>query len=310
MNDNRNINQSQSIFEPKSLESLLDACRPADEVDTARIKKMVHARMMSHELQQRAKRNKLVKRIVAAAACVALVVGVAVKFMSSPGLDLSNATLAEVSDAGYIEMVVGAGNRSELVLSDGTKLIANSHTRVLYPEAFGEHERRIFVDGEAYLEVAKDASKPFIVESNGFDIKVLGTKFNVCNTSDSTAQIVLVEGSVEVTTDSNNRVRLKPNDMVDLENGEVVSLARVDTSEYTIWTNGLLSLHGEPLAELARRLSEHYGVEIRCDQSLREVKVYGKLDLHESIDYVLESIREIVPMEIVKDGDLIVIKGK
>ena len=72
-------------------------------------------------------------------------------------------------------------------------------SRVVYPQRFDEKERRIYAEGEIYLEVAPDKARPFIVESSDFDLKVLGTKFNI-STYDALkeTQIVLVEGSVEV----------------------------------------------------------------------------------------------------------------
>ncbi len=291
------------------LESLLNACHP-DAFDNTRIKNLVHAKIISDKIARRSHRRKLILGWCSAAAGVALIAGLATHFIVPSGIDLSNATVAEVTDAGYKELLVAPGKRAEITLSDGTRLVANAHTRVLYPERFGDSERRIFADGEVFLEVAKDADHPFVVESNGFDVKVLGTVFNICNTSDSTASVVLVEGSVEVSTDCDNRVKLRPNDMVDLVNGEVASLRQVDTEDYTMWVDGLLSLHGEPLSQLVERLSEHYGFTIDCETSLGDVRVYGKLDLQDSIDQVLAAIREIVPMEIEREGSLITMKAR
>lgn len=308
-NDNSHISQSEARGQYDRVESLLSACRP-DEVDNERIKRLVHAKIMRAEFERRSRRRRVVAAWLSAAACVALFVGLAVHYIMPDDIDLSHATFAEVTDAGYKELIVAPGKRAELRLSDGTRLVANSHTRVIYPERFGDSERRIFADGEVYLEVTKDADRPFIVESNNFDVRVLGTVFNICNTSDSTAQVVLVGGSVEVTTDQDSRVRLRPNDMVDLVNGEVASLTQVDTNDYTLWVDGLLSLHGEPLSRLVERVSEHYGIKIVCEESLGRVKVYGKLDLHDSVDNVFDAIRDIVPMEIVKDGSLITMKPR
>jgi len=288
---------------------LLESCRP-EAIDNTRIKKMVHARILAERLAQKRRVRRLAMRWGVAAACISVLCVVVSRFISPAELDLSTATLAETDAAGYKELLVAPGKRVDLTLSDGTRMVANSCSRVLYPETFDGDVRRIFVDGEVFLEVAKDARHPFVVESRGFDVKVLGTTFNICNTSDSTASVVLVEGSVEVTTDSDSRVKLKPNDLVDLVNGEVSSLRQVDAVEYTLWVDGLLSLHGESLGSLLERLSGHYGLAIECDGSLSGVKVYGKLDLRDSIDDVLVAIKEIVPMEIEREGSLITMRPK
>ncbi|MBD5233342.1 MAG: DUF4974 domain-containing protein [Bacteroidales bacterium] len=307
MDNETQINQPESQREELRLQALLDACQP-EPFDNTRIKSLVHAKLMQEAMRQRRRRHFLTA-LIGVAACLCVVVGIAVKLLGTSEIDLSTATLAQAEDAGYKELIVEPGRRAELTLSDGTRLIANSRTRVLYPEHFEGAERRIYADGEVYLEVAKDADHPFVVESNGFDVKVLGTIFNISNSSDSTANVVLVEGSVEVTTDRNERVRLKPCDMVDLVNGEVAALSRVDPKSYTLWTQGLMSLHGIPLASLLNSLADHYHVDFDCAPSLRDIKVYGKIDLNDNIDTVLYSITQIVPMEIERNGDTFIMKN-
>lgn len=293
----------------RRLELMLEVCRP-EPIDNTRIKSLVREKIMREKMARMRRTRRIVLSVLSAAACVAILVAVSVNLFIPKSIDLSDSTLAEVQDAGYKELTVAPGKRMELRLPDGSRLIANAHSRVLYPERFEGGERRIFARGEVYLEVAKDREHPFVVESDGFDVRVLGTVFNICNSSDSTASVVLVEGSVEVTTDRNRSVRMKPNDMVDLVNGDVASLQQVDPDDYTAWTKGLLVLKGESLSKLTGRLSDHYGLTISCDNELSDVKVYGKLDLRDSIDQVLSTICEIVPMEIVKkEGNRITMKS-
>lgn len=302
-------NMSTPGHDEARLEAIFGSCRP-EPIDNSRIKSLVHGRILAEKLA-RTRRMLRVSMWSGVAACIGLLCMVGARFVNTgTEIDLSSATLAEVDNAGYREVVIQPGKRAELILPDGTRLVANSHSRVLYPERFEGAERRIYADGEVYLEVTKDADRPFVVESRGFDVRVLGTTFNICNTSDSTAQVVLVEGAVEVTTDHDSKVKMRPNDLVDLVNGEVASMRQVDTNDYTLWVDGLLSLRGERLGRLIERLSEHYGLRIDCDDSLSDVKVFGKLDLHDSIDKVLESIGNIVPMEIEREGSLITMRTK
>lgn len=304
----QNKRPDMTTDENRRLESLLASCR-LEPVDNTRIKSLVREKIMREKMARTRRLHRILWGSLSAAACLAVLVTLAVKFNAPHTLDLSGASQAEIAKAGYKELIVAPGKKAEITLPDGSLLIANAHSRVLYPERFEGNERRIFATGEVYLEVTKDARHPFVVESGGFDVRVLGTVFNICNTSDSTASVVLVEGAVEVNTDIDRNVRLKPNDMVTLVNGEVASLQQVDPNDYTLWTKGLVALHGESLGRLAQRLSEHYGIPVSCDTSIAGVKVYGKLDLRDSIDHVLKAISEIVPMEIERGESRITMKS-
>ena len=100
-------------------------------------------------------------------------------------------------------IIVPVGEKMTIMLSDGTKLVANSRTTLSYPKTFrGAEQREVSIKGEAYLEVAHDAEHPFVVNSGKFKVKVLGTRFNISNYDDSKSSVVLAQGSVEITTDN------------------------------------------------------------------------------------------------------------
>lgn len=302
MNQKNSDIETREIADDRALERLLDSCE-FSPVNTDRIKMLVHEKIREQKAQRRRRLRRLMAGALSAAACVAIVLVYTLRFSAPTIQSISNSTELLLAQAGYTEVIVPAGQRQEIILPDGSRLIANSLTKVVYPDKFDGKERRILTDGEVYLEVAKDASHPFIVESKGFDVRVLGTKFNVCNTSDSTASVVLVEGSVRIDMNDDRTIRLKPSDKADLLNGEVTSLTQVDTDDYTSWTNGILVLKGIPLSKLAEDLSNYYGIDINCHKSLANVKVYGKLDLHNNVDSVMETIREIVPMKTTRNGN-------
>lgn len=100
---------------------------------------------------------------------------------------------------GFNQMIVPYGKRSYLLLSDGTKVWINSGSRLVYAPRFTGDTREVFLEGEAYFEVAKDAHKPFYVRTDAFTINVLGTKFNVkAYKDDNEYTTVLVEGKVSM----------------------------------------------------------------------------------------------------------------
>lgn len=74
---------------------------------------------------------------------------------------------------------VPSGQRAELTLGDGTRVCLNSNTTLTFPDHFDRKERRVTLDGEGYFQVAKNEKKPFIVQAKEYEVRVLGTEFNV-----------------------------------------------------------------------------------------------------------------------------------
>lgn len=200
----------------------------------------------------------------------------------------------------YNQLVVPAGKRARIELSDGTHLTVNSQSKVIYPRRFTGDVRKIYAQGEVFLDVAHDKDHPFIVESNGFNLRVLGTKFNISNYEGEATNIVLVEGSIEVTDKHEKKAKLVPNDLLNIADGAIACQKQVDVASYISWVDGLMILNGNDLSHIIQRLSIYYGIPIQCDPAVGKEKVYGKLDLKDNIDEVLECIRQTLPIKIEK----------
>jgi len=210
----------------------------------------------------------------------------------------------------YNQLIVPYGKRTRLHLSDGTRLCVNSGTRVVYPLQFGTGERKILIEGEAYFEVAKDESRPFIVKTEEFEVKVLGTKFNVFAYPDAAKkQIVLVDGSVLVNDNETSR-KMKPGELVEKNSSELTIPKKVDSESYIRWTDNILIYEQEPLKSVFDRLHHYYGLifEINCDIST--IYVSGKLDLQETVEDVLASISSSVPVECVRTGNCVSVSAE
>lgn len=199
----------------------------------------------------------------------------------------------------YNQLLVPAGKRARIELSDGTRLTVNSQSKVIYPRRFNGDTRKIYAQGEVFLDVAHDKKHPFIVETDEFNLRVLGTKFNISNykTGEST-HVVLVEGSVEVVDKHERKTTLVPNDLLCISNGAISSQKQVDVSEYISWVDGVLLLNGNELSRIIRKLSIYYGVSIECSPAVGHEKVYGKLDLKDNLDDILECIQQTLPVKI------------
>ena len=137
-------------------------------------------------------------------------------------------------------MLVPAGKRAKIELSDGTLVTVNSQSKVIYPRRFKGETRTIYAQGEVFLEVAHDKKHPFIVEANGFNLRVLGTKFNISNYEGEATNIVLVEGSVEVTDKNEKKAQLVPSDLLNITNGNIAYQKQVDVTGYISWVDGIL----------------------------------------------------------------------
>lgn len=112
---------------------------------------------------------------------------------------------AETEEQKFNQVIVPKGKRTHLVLSDGTKIYVNSASRIIYPTVFATDKRMIAIEGEAYLEVAHNAKKPFIVKTKGIDVRVLGTSFNINAYEQDNISVVLVEGQVEINPDKKDK---------------------------------------------------------------------------------------------------------
>ena len=200
----------------------------------------------------------------------------------------------------YNQLLVPAGKRARVELSDGTRLVVNSQSKVIYPRCFKGDIRKIYAQGEVFLEVAHDKKHPFIVESDDFKLQVLGTKFNISNYKGGTTNIVLVEGAVEVTDKNEKKARLNPNDLLNIANGTIAYQKQVDVAEYISWVEGIMLLNGNDLSQIIQRLSIYYGISIQCEPIIGKEKVYGKLDLKDDIDEVIECIQQTLPFTIEK----------
>lgn len=208
----------------------------------------------------------------------------------------------------YNQLIVPKGKRSQLLLSDGTKVWVNSGTKVIYPRVFKGNKREIYVEGEIYLEVAHNAEKPFFVNTSGFEVKVLGTCFDVFAYKQMEARVVLAEGSVQIKDKNEKSIRMVPDELVSIVEDGIREKVQVNAGDYKAWIDGLMILHGENLNWLAERLSLYYGKKIVCDSSLYNEEVYGKLDLRDNLTDIIDFIKSMIPLSAREENGVIYLK--
>lgn len=201
----------------------------------------------------------------------------------------------------YNQLIVPKGKSSKLLLADGTSLRVNAGTKVIYPSTFLGDKREIYVDGEIFIDVKKDESKPFIVKTSGFDVLVTGTAFNVnAYKSFKESEVVLVRGSIQVTDCNQKCINVKPNELLHLVGNVASSKREVNAKEYTIWTKGCFPLQNRSIESIFNRLSLYYGEDITCDNYVRTISLQGTIDMSVDLPKVLERIAKLYPISIEK----------
>ena len=192
----------------------------------------------------------------------------------------------------YTEITVPLGQMTRIRLSDGSKVWLNSGSVFKYPTEFDRSSRDIYLDGEAFLEVAKKPKKPFVVNTNKFSVEVLGTSFNVdAYSDDKHASVTLVEGSVSLRSNKKKWSKnLVPGQIASINEEEVPAISEVNTDFYTSWTEGKIVFRKETLEEIAKKLERWYNVEIRfADEELRSLKFSGTFLKYKPIGQVFRS---------------------
>ena len=191
------------------------------------------------------------------------------------------------------QIVVGRNDTMHVTLPDGSRVIANSRTQLSYPTVFRGHTRDVSIKGEGYFEVVHNAQRPFIIHPDHFNVKVLGTKFSVDNYDNRSAGVTLLEGLVEVETRNNDRVRIHPNERLNISGEQFVSREQVSPTDYFAHLQGILNLNGNELGDVASRLTNYFGQKIVVDRSLQHQRLYGKLIIRDSISTVLSNLATI-----------------
>jgi len=276
--------------EDRKLEFFVNECQPQD-VDIASIKRKTYIKIAQERVKKRKRRIWI--SLSGVAACLAVVLSFSYMYKDA-GIgsiqDIVAVKRQQVVE--YVTETVPVGERHTILLADGTKIVANSRTKVTYPKTFHGDTREVSVEGQAYFEVAHDADHPFVVKMNDFRIQVLGTKFDVNSYKGVRSEVVLVEGSIKISTQEDN-LKMKPNQLVILNGSEITSVKDVDASLYTSWRNGFINLNGESMPRIIERLNSYYGTNIKYDGKQRGRRFYGKLVLQEDIRDVMESLQEI-----------------
>lgn len=162
----------------------------------------------------------------------------------------------------YNKVNVPRGGEYQLMLSDGSKVQLNSMSSIRFPVQFAQDCRLVELEGEAYFEVSK-TGQPFIVQTKGMKIEVLGTTFNISAYANEEYQTTLVSGSVKVQTENGSNRILKPSEQACITPGSnQINVRNVDTAFYTSWIHGKINFKDQRLDDIMKTLARWYDMDV------------------------------------------------
>lgn len=248
--------------------------------------------------------------------------------------------IGTVSD-NLIEVITPKGGKTQIVLSDGTKVWLNSESKLVYPGTFKGAKREVKLEGEGYFAVAKDKEHPFIVKTTDIDVRAVGTEFNVkCYPNEGTIETTLIEGCVVVeknkqkgngqepiVLNKNGRATFIKNEgevMLTEKEKEKINVSeneplttmsaikeqlivseKVNTDPFTAWKSNKLLFDNEAFEVIAYKLERRYGCKILFqDKSVQKYRFSGRFD-EISIDQALKALQYASSFKYKIDNDTV-----
>lgn len=218
-----------------------------------------------------------------------------------------NADTSKEDENSFNTLSTPTGGQYNIVLADGTKVFLNAVSSIKYPTQFNGSKRIVEVDGEAYFEVAKDKSKPFIVKSDKQSIEVLGTHFNVhAYDNESVVKTTLLEGSVAVTSRDQKAI-LKPGQQSGVsDNAAKISIKEVDTEAAIAWKNGRFKFDNADLKSVMKQLERWYGIKVEYRGDVSDVRFNGGTFRNKNLSEVLK-VLELSNIKFKVEGKTIIV---
>ncbi|WP_343746385.1 FecR domain-containing protein [Chitinophaga sp.] len=209
---------------------------------------------------------------------------------------LAASTIDKSAGNEKLTLAVPVGLDYKVKLPDGTDVWLNSATTMRFSVPFLNKEREVFIDGEAFIQVAKDVDRPFLVHTATSTVQVLGTSFNVNSYDNNTIKVSLVEGAVKM-KENGEEVTLKPGQQA-VANGKGISIHPFDESEELSWRQGVFYFSNTSLSEIARVLPRWFGIPVIMDNNHIAGETFtGSLERSQSINTFLENLKSTTAVD-------------
>lgn len=210
----------------------------------------------------------------------------------------------QIADTQWHTIKTPAGQRSEFILPDGTKVFLNSKTSLSYPVVFNSATRDVKIIGEAYFQVAENKEKPFIVNTGKIKVEVTGTEFKASNyPGENLTEIVLASGKIILFQGEYDKNRNVLGSMVPgekamfYENEDKIYFEKVEVDKYISWKDGVLMFRDDSMQEVVQRLNRWFNVDIRLTGKTLEDYVYTATFRDESLIQILDLLKMSAPID-------------
>ena len=188
------------------------------------------------------------------------------------------------------ELVIPRGGENTVILADGTTVHLNAGSKLTYPVRFAGKRRVVALEGEAYFDVVKDETRPFIVQTHLGEVTVLGTAFNINAYTDTSVYTTLVHGKVQFSSSSIGTIILSPGEQAVVSaNGSEKRM--VDLDEYVGWVDGRYVFNNRPLGEIMQTFERWYDIQVYYETPhLRDITYSGSLKRYGTINSFLDAL--------------------
>lgn len=204
-------------------------------------------------------------------------------------LDRKETMELALKEVTYSEVIVPRGAEYQLRLADGTRVLLNSESSIRFPDEFQADERRVYLHGEAYFQVARDENCPFLVEAETVTVKVLGTEFNVKAYQKDEVSTTLVTGSVSVALRADSLV-LSPGQQCEIKDN-ALTVREADLATVLAWKNGEFVFKDVTLEEMMHELSRWYDMEVEYEsENLKTDRYYIYVERSKTLEEVLDKV--------------------
>ncbi|WP_426791164.1 FecR family protein [Sphingobacterium sp. WOUb80] len=197
--------------------------------------------------------------------------------------------------------------RSTMILtfSDGTKVWVNAASELSYQTNFNKKERRVRLKGEAYFEVAKDAHRPFIVETNHINIQAIGTAFNV-NSYHATTKVSLTEGKLKVSNEE-NEIYMDAGSETEIVNKKLKTFPLASKTEATAFKDGYFYFKNKNMQQILDELSRWYGIQVDCKVPLNNERYEGSIKRDVTLGELCNLLKDLTGYKLTIDNDKLIV---
>ena len=291
-------------------------------VDSNETKEQVKSRILNrlkHEIEIEENRNSIslirFRQIGGMIASLAAVIFIAITlFINLRNQKSADSTISDTKIE-YSERANPNGQKSKIILTDGTVVWLNAASKLRFPENFNSAERKVFLEGEAYFDVARDESRPFLIQTKTAVTTVLGTSFNIKSYEKEPVQVTVASGRVKVNksgiSTGKDELILAKNEQITIhpESGKF-DKKNVDVEYFLSWKEDVIRFENTKLSEVAKTLERWYDKKIIiANEQLNDCVLIAEYK-NEKLYNVLQSLKFSLGIDYEVLDDEIIISGK